>query len=178
MIPATTGSCLTLLPQDMLMPPPSPPEDDTQDDSGFHSGGMSSSTSIEEQQEKTKRKAAMKTSKPTKRSESQPGRINHCESKEMMQKESRKQGRKPSDQLRISQTMVDPPHYCQYGHLPPQAVYAVPPSLVVLPQGRKGTVGKSYLSKLVRLPFIGARQQRNNNLPRPFGEEQGRSFYL
>merc|ERR1719410_2285135 len=64
--------------ENMLMPPPSPPGDDTQDDSGFHSGGHSSNTSYSP---KTKRKSIIKAPKSiAKRSESQPGRMNRCES--------------------------------------------------------------------------------------------------
>merc|ERR1719350_2483889 len=91
------GSChakvlsqLKLDVEDMLMPPPSPARDETQDDSGFHSGGMSSSTSTEHEQlqgGKTKKKSIMKSSKGTKRSESQPGRMNRCESIDLKQKQ-------------------------------------------------------------------------------------------
>merc|ERR1712203_788647 len=63
--------------EDMLMPPPSPPGDETQDDSGFHSGGMSSNNSYSP---KSKRKSIIKPPKTAKRSESQPGRMNRCES--------------------------------------------------------------------------------------------------
>merc|ERR1719278_2158650 len=81
------GSCHA---KDMLMPPPSPARDETQDDSGFHSGGMSSSTSTEHEQMqggKTKKKSIMKNLKGTKRSESQPGRMNRCESIDLKEKQ-------------------------------------------------------------------------------------------
>ena len=60
-----------------------------------------------------------------------------------------------------------------------------PPPILALSAGKKGTVGKSYLSKLVSLPFLGGTRQqppvvygKNNNHPKSFGEEQGRAFYL
>lgn len=188
------GSChnkvmnqLKLDVEDMLMPPPSLPGDDTQDDSGFHSGGMSSSTSTEDQMSKTKRKSIIKTSKSTKRSESQPGRMNRCESidfKEM----GHEPGRKPSDQFRTrSKILAEQGGYGHYGHLPAPGIYTVhpPPPILVQSAGKKGTVGKSYLSKLVSLPFLGGTRQqppvvygKNNNHPKSFGEEQGRAFYL
>ena len=169
------------------MPPPSPPGDDTQDDSGFHSGGMSSSTSTEDQMSKTKRKSIIKTSKSTKRSESQPGRMIRCESidfKEM----AHEPGRKSSDQFRTrSKILAEQGGYGHYGHLPAPGIYTVhpPPPILVQSAGKKGTVGKSYLSKLVSLPFLGGTRQqppvvygKNNNHSKSFGEEQGRAFYL
>jgi hypothetical protein len=174
--------------EDMLMPPPSPPGDETQDDSGFHSGGMSSSTSTEDQQAKTKKKSIIKTSKSTKRSESQPGRMNRCESidfKEMQLHE----GKNNCEVFRTrSKILADHQQaiYGHYGHIPAHAIYAVhpPPPILMQSPVKKGTLGKSYLSKLVSLPFLGGgRQQppvygKNNNLPQTFGEEQGRAFYL
>merc|ERR1719412_1535989 len=98
------GSChakvlsqLKLDVEDMLMPPPSPARDENQDDSGFHSGGMSSSTSTEHEQMqggKTKKKSIMKSSKGTKRSESQPGRMNRCESIDLKKEQTKQKGGK------------------------------------------------------------------------------------
>jgi len=178
--------------EDMLMPPPSPPGDETQDDSGFHSGGMSSSTSTEEQQAKTKKKSIIKTTKSTKRSESQPGRMNRCESidlKEMQQSERKKS----CEVFRTRSKIIADHHhhhqglYGHYGHLPAHGIYAVhpPPPVMLQKSAKQSTLGKSYLSKLVSLPFLGTSRQQapvygknNNNIPQTFGEEQGRTFYL
>jgi len=208
------GSChakvlsqLKLDVEDMLMPPPSPARDETQDDSGFHSGGMSSSTSTEHDQMqggKTKKKSIMKSSKGTKRSESQPGRMNRCESIDLKEK----QKGSSDHQFRTRSKLISEQtaHYGgHYPHMAPHAIYAVHPQvhpaapilvghgqLPPGPVGKKGnssTVGKSYLSKLVSLPFLGgsSRQQqqqqtpnvygKSNNLP-PHNEEHGRAFYL
>ena len=227
----------------MLMPPPSPARDETQDDSGFHSGGMSSSTSTEHDQMqggKTKKKSIMKSSKGTKRSESQPGRMNRCESIDLKEK----QKGSSDHQFRTRSKLISEQtaHYGgHYPHMAPHAIYAVHPQvgfdqspphesdwviqvhpaapilvghgqLPPGPVGKKGNsstvdfisiflssfiffpiihhlqVGKSYLSKLVSLPFLGgsSRQQqqqtpnvygKSNNLP-PHSEEHGRAFYL
>ena len=141
---------------------------------------MSSSTSTEEQENT---KPIMKTSKPTEKSESRSGKIYPIDFKEMLEQEDRKQGWKQGDQLRISKILADDQPPGQYGHLPLHVVYALPPPLLVQPAGKKSTVGKSFLSKLVSLPFLGGARQQSpgvygRNLPQPFGEEQGRGFYL
>lgn len=168
--------------EDMLMPPPSPPRDETQDDSGFHSGGMSSSTSTEETK-KSKKKSIIKMSKSTKRSESQPGRMNRCESIDF------KETQQPTgDHFRTRSVTAE--QHAVYGHypaLPLHPVYAAPAHHA----GRKGTLGRSYLSKLASLPFIGRQPPpvygKNTNQsgpqsfpsgPQAYGEEPGRAFYL
>jgi hypothetical protein len=173
----------------MLMPPPSPPRDDTQDDSGFHSGGMSSSTSTEETK-KSKKKSIIKISKSTKRSESQPGRMNRCESidfKEPLQPEVRH----PGDHFRTRSVVAE--QQAVYGHYPAPPLHPVytAPGPPHPPGGRRGTVGRSYLSKLTSLPFLGRQPPpvygKNTNLsgpqsfpsgPQAYGEEPGRAFYL
>lgn len=172
--------------EDMLMPPPSPEGSETQDDSGFHSGGMSSSTSTEEQQAKTKKKSIIKTSKTTKRSESQPGRMNRCESIDFKELHD---GRKAGEQFNTKSKILEEHQqgvYGHYAHHPSHGIYGVHHPLPVLVQtgGKKGTVGRSYLSKLVNLPFLGGGKHqppvygKNNNVPQAFREEPGRSFYL
>jgi len=206
------GSChakvlsqLKLDVEDMLMPPPSPAQDETQDDSGFHSGGMSSSTSTEHEQMvggKTKKKSIVKSSKGTKRSESQPGRMNRCESIDLKEKQ-----KVSSDQQFRTRSKLISEQQAHYGghypHMPPHAIYAVHPQvhpaapilvghsqLPPPPLGKKGnssTVGKSYLSKLVSLPFLGgSSRQQQQQPPNVYGkssnvqhrEEHGRAFYL
>ena len=131
--------------QDMLMPPPSPARDETQDDSGFHSGGMSSSTSTEHEQlhqivaGKTKKKSIMKSSKGTKRSESQPGRMNRCESIDLKKEQTKQKGGKggagPDHQFRTVRSKMMPgdqqaAHYGgHYPHMGPHAIYAVHPQV-------------------------------------------------
>jgi len=208
------GSChakvlsqLKLDVEDMLMPPPSPARDETQDDSGFHSGGMSSSTSTEHEQMqggKTKKKSIMKSSKGTKRSESQPGRMNRCESIDLKEKQK---GGSSDHQFRTRSKLISEQQAGHYGgHYPHMApIYAVhpqvhpagpilvghgqlPPAAAGGKKSNSSTVGKSYLSKLVSLPFLGgsSRQHqanvpnvygKNSNLP-PHSEEHGRAFYL
>ena len=115
----------------MLMPPPSPARDETQDDSGFHSGGMSSSTSTEHDQMqggKTKKKSIMKSSKGTKRSESQPGRMNRCESIDLKEK----QKGSSDHQFRTRSKLISEQtaHYGgHYPHMAPHAIYAVHPQV-------------------------------------------------
>ena len=172
----------------MLMPPPSPPADDTQDDSGFHSGGHSSNNSYSP---KTKRKSIIKQPKSfAKRSESQPGRMNRCESIDF--KEAFHDSRH-SEVLRTRSKIISD-HALTYGQGlyvpgPPGSVYSVaPPILVQNSNGKKGTVNRSYLSKLVNFPFMGSSKTqspssiygKNNNLPPPhhYEDESGRSFYL
>jgi hypothetical protein len=209
------GSChakvlsqLKLDVEDMLMPPPSPARDETQDDSGFHSGGMSSSTSTEHEQMqggKTKKKSIMKSSKGTKRSESQPGRMNRCESIDLKEKQK---GNSSDHQFRTRSKLISEQAAAHYGghypHMAAHAIYAVhpaapilvghgqlPPAATVGKKGNSSTVGKSYLSKLVSLPFLGggsSRQQQPANVPNVYGkssnlppqhsEEHGRAFYL
>ena len=70
------------------MPPPSPPSDETTDDSGFHSGWMPSNSSCYP-------KSIIKPCKTVKRSESQPERMNLCESIDF--KEAFRDGRKTSE---------------------------------------------------------------------------------
>ena len=129
----------------MLMPPPSPARDETQDDSGFHSGGMSSSTSTEHEQlhqivaGKTKKKSIMKSSKGTKRSESQPGRMNRCESIDLKKEQTKQKGGKggagPDHQFRTVRSKMMPgdqqaAHYGgHYPHMGPHAIYAVHPQV-------------------------------------------------
>ena len=115
----------------MLMPPPSPARDETQDDSGFHSGGMSSSTSTEHEQMvggKTKKKSIVKSSKGTKRSESQPGRMNRCESIDLKEKQ-----KVSSDQQFRTRSKLISEQQAHYGghypHMPPHAIYAVHPQV-------------------------------------------------
>ena len=131
--------------QDMLMPPPSPARDETQDDSGFHSGGMSSSTSTEHEQlhqivaGKTKKKSIMKSSKGAKRSESQPGRMNRCESIDLKKEQAKPKGGKggagPDHQFRTVRSKMMPgdqqaAHYGgHYPHMGPHAIYAVHPQV-------------------------------------------------
>lgn len=173
----------------MLMPPPSPPGDDTQDDSGFHSGGHSSTNSYSP---KTKRKSIIKQPKSfAKRSESQPGRMNRCESIDF--KEAFHE-RKHSEVLRTRSKIISD-HAVNYGGGlyvpgPPGSIYSVtPPILVQNSQGKKGTVNsRSYLSKLVNFPFLGSSKSpspgsiygKNNNIPPPhqYEDQSGRSFYL
>ena len=122
--------------QDMLMPPPSPARDETQDDSGFHSGGMSSSTSTEHEQlhqivaGKTKKKSIMKSSKGTKRSESQPGRMNRCESIDLKEKQK---GSSSDHQFRTRSKLISEQQAAHYGghfpHMAPHAIYAVHPQV-------------------------------------------------
>jgi len=175
--------------ENMLMPPPSPPGDDTQDDSGFHSGGHSSNTSYSP---KTKRKSIIKQPKSfAKRSESQPGRMNRCESIDF--KEAF-QDRKHSEVLRTRSKIISD-HALNYGGGlyvpgPPGSIYSVaPPILVQNSHGKKGTVNsRSYLSKLVNFPFLGSSKSpspgsiygKNNNIPPPhqYEDQSGRSFYL
>ena len=113
------------------MPPPSPARDETQDDSGFHSGGMSSSTSTEHDQMqggKTKKKSIMKSSKGTKRSESQPGRMNRCESIDLKEK----QKGSSDHQFRTRSKLISEQtaHYGgHYPHMAPHAIYAVHPQV-------------------------------------------------
>ena len=127
------------------MPPPSPARDETQDDSGFHSGGMSSSTSTEHEQlhqivaGKTKKKSNMKSSKGTKRSESQPGRMNRCESIDLKKEQTKQKGGKggagPDHQFRTVRSKMMPgdqqaAHYGgHYPHMGPHAIYAVHPQV-------------------------------------------------
>merc|ERR1719350_2692298 len=208
------GSChakdlsqLKLDVEDMLMPPPSPSRDETQDDSGFHSGGMSSSTSTEHEQMqggKTKKKSIMKSSKGTKRSESQPGRMNRCESIDLKEK-----GSSSDHQFRTRSKLISEQQAVHYGghfpHMAPHAIYAVhpqihpaapilvghgqlPPAAAAGKKSNSSTVGKSYLSKLVSLPFLsGSSRQHQANVPNVYGknsnlpphtEEHGRAFYL
>ena len=219
------------------MPPPSPAQDETQDDSGFHSGGMSSSTSTEHEQMvggKTKKKSIVKSSKGTKRSESQPGRMNRCESIDLKEKQ-----KVSSDQQFRTRSKLISEQQAHYGghypHMPPHAIYAVHPQVGLItlnilmnviatqvlpaapilvghsqlpppPLGKKGNsstvdyhlfphlddppdaqVGKSYLSKLVSLPFLGgSSRQQQQQPPNVYGkssnvqhrEEHGRAFYL
>ena len=115
----------------MLMPPPSPARDETQDDSGFHSGGMSSSTSTEHEQMqggKTKKKSIMKSSKGTKRSESQPGRMNRCESIDLKEKQK---GGSSDHQFRTRSKLISEQQVAHYGgHYPHMApIYAVHPQV-------------------------------------------------
>merc|ERR1719445_549872 len=142
--------------ENMLMPPPSPPGDETQDDSGFHSGGHSSNNSYSP---KTKRKSIIKQPKSfAKRSESQPGRMNRCESIDF--KEAFHDSRH-SEVLRTRSKIISD-HALTYGQGlyvpgPPGSVYSVaPPILVQNSNGKKGTVIRSYLSKLVNFPFMGS----------------------
>ena len=113
------------------MPPPSPARDETQDDSGFHSGGMSSSTSTEHEQMvggKTKKKSIVKSSKGTKRSESQPGRMNRCESIDL--KEKQKVSSDQQFRTRSKLISEQKAHYGgHYPHMPPHAIYAVHPQV-------------------------------------------------
>ena len=113
------------------MPPASPAGDEMQDDSGFHSGGMSSSTSTEHEQMvggKTKKKSIMKSSKGTKRSESQPGRMNRCESIDLKEKQ-----KVNSDQQFRTRSKLISEQQAHYGghfaHMPPHAIYAVHPQV-------------------------------------------------
>ena len=179
----------------MLMPPPSPPGDDTQDDSGFHSGGHSSNNSYSP---KTKRKSIIKAPKSiAKRSESQPGRMNRCESidfkdasfhdKRKHSEVFRTRSRIISDHAGVSYGVV-PPLGQLYG--PPSSIYSVAPPMLVqaAPPGKKASsVQRSYLSKLVNFPFKGSNKNaapsiygKNNNLPPPphYEDESGRTFYL
>ena len=173
----------------MLMRPPSPPGDDTQDDSGFHSGGHSSNTSYSP---KTKRKSIIKQPKSfAKRSESQPGRMNRCESIDFKEAFH---DRKHSEVLRTRSKIISD-HAANYGGGlyvpgPPGSIYSVtPPILVQNSHGKKGTVNsRSYLSKLVNFPFLGSSKSqspgsiygKNNNIPPPhqYEDQSGRSFYL
>jgi len=181
--------------ENMLMPPPSPPGDDTQDDSGFHSGGHSSNNSYSP---KTKRKSIIKAPKSiAKRSESQPGRMNRCESidfkdasfhdKRKHSEVFRTRSRIISDHAGVSYGVV-PPLGQLYG--PPSSIYSVAPPMLVqaAPPGKKASsVQRSYLSKLVNFPFKGSNKNaapsiygKNNNLPPPphYEDESGRTFYL
>ena len=117
----------------MLMPPPSPARDETQDDSGFHSGGMSSSTSTEHEQMqggKTKKKSIMKNLKGSKRSESQPGRMNRCESIDLKEKQK---GSSDHHQFRSRSKLLSEQKVAHYGghfpHMGPHAIYAVHPQV-------------------------------------------------
>jgi len=208
------GSChakvlsqLKLDVEDMLMPPPSPARDETQDDSGFHSGGMSSSTSTEHEQMqggKTKKKSIMKNLKGSKRSESQPGRMNRCESIDLKEKQK---GSSDHHQFRSRSKLLSEQKVAHYGghfpHMGPHAIYAVhpqvhpatpilvghgqlPPPAAPSKKGNSATVGKSYLSKLVSLPFM-VGSTRHQQPPNVYGnnsgslqqsEEHGRAFYL
>jgi hypothetical protein len=154
---------------------------------------------------KTKKKSIMKSSKGTKRSESQPGRMNRCESIDLKEKQK---GNSSDHQFRTRSKLISEQQAAHYGgHYPhmapiyavhPQQVHPAGPILVghgQLPPAAAGgkksnssTVGKSYLSKLVSLPFLGgsSRQHqanvpnvygKNSNLP-PHSEEHGRAFYL
>ena len=164
----------------MLMPPPSPPSDETQDDSGFHSGGMSSNNSYSP---KVKRKSIIKPPKSAKRSESQPGRMNRCESIDF--KEAFHEGRKTSEVFRTRSKIISD-HNGTYGNglYGPQPIYSGPPPILVQNASKKGTVNKSYLSKLVNFPFMGSNKNnppiygKNNNLPPNYEDETGRTFYL
>jgi len=166
--------------EDMLMPPPSPPSDETQDDSGFHSGGMSSNNSYSP---KVKRKSIIKPPKSAKRSESQPGRMNRCESIDF--KEAFHEGRKTSEVFRTRSKIISD-HNGTYGNglYGPQPIYSGPPPILVQNASKKGTVNKSYLSKLVNFPFMGSNKNnppiygKNNNLPPNYEDETGRTFYL
>merc|ERR1719187_45655 len=168
--------------EDMLMPPPSPPGDETQDDSGFHSGGMSSNNSYSP---KSKRKSIIKPPKTAKRSESQPGRMNRCESIDF--KEAFNDGRKTSEVFRTRSKIISD-HNGTYGNAVygPPTVYSAPPPPPILVQNgnKKGTVNRSYLSKLVNFPFMGSNKNhppiygKNNNLPPNYEDESGRTFYL
>lgn len=164
----------------MLMPPPSPPGDETQDDSGFHSGGMSSNNSYSP---KSKRKSIIKPPKTAKRSESQPGRMNRCESIDF--KEAFNDGRKNSEVFRTRSKIISD-HNGTYGNAVygPPPVYSAPPPILVPNANKKGTVNRSYLSKLVNFPFMGSNKNhppiygKNNNLPPNYEDESGRTFYL
>jgi len=166
--------------EDMLMPPPSPPGDETQDDSGFHSGGMSSNNSYSP---KSKRKSIIKPPKTAKRSESQPGRMNRCESIDF--KEAFNDGRKNSEVFRTRSKIISD-HNGTYGNAVygPPPVYSAPPPILVPNANKKGTVNRSYLSKLVNFPFMGSNKNhppiygKNNNLPPNYEDESGRTFYL
>merc|ERR1712218_429115 len=183
------GSCHA---KDMLMPPPSPARDETQDDSGFHSGGMSSSTSTEHEQMqggKTKKKSIMKSSKGTKRSESQPGRMNRCESIDLKEKQK---GSSSDHQFRTRSKLIVEQQTAHYGghypHMAPHAIYAghpqvhtaapilvghgqLPPAATAGKKSNSSTVGKSYLSKLVSLPFLGgSSRQHQANVPNVYGK--------
>ena len=154
--------------KDMLMPPPSPEGgDETQDDSGFHSGGMSSSTTSTEAVtvSRTKRKSIIKSSKSTaKRSESQPSRMSRCESMDMKELAAAN-GVRTRPRMIGEQTVVyggfhpiytpHPPHPPPPNPHPPHQPH--PPPLASKKGG--GTVGRSYLQKLVSLPFLGGRSQ-------------------
>ena len=177
------------------MPPPSPPGDETQDDSGFHSGGHSSNNSYSP---KTKRKSIIKQPKSTaKRSESQPGRMNRCESIDF--KEAFNDNRKHSEVFRTRSRIISE-HTINYGpgmgmYGPPSSIYSVgsgsvvppPPPPILVQNCKKPSVNRSYLSKLVNFPFMGSSKQsapsiygKNNNLPPPphYEDESGRNFYL
>ena len=75
-----------------------------------------------------------------------------------------------------------------YPHLhPPHPIYTVHPPAPLLHPSKKGTVGRSYLSKLAHLPFLPGRPSApiaqvygaNHALGGYAGEEQaGRAFYL
>ena len=184
----------------MLMPPASQSEDETQDDSGFHSGGHSSNTSYSP---KNRRKSIMKQSKSAaKRSESQPGRMNRCESIDFKDSKSFKDSsRKHSEVFRTRSRIISEhninflppaPPLAVYGPLspPPSSVYSCggpppPPPMIVQ---KKGSTNKGVLSKLVSLPFMGSNKTNvpsiygKNNLPPPhpahYEDESGRNFYL
>ena len=171
----------------MLMPPSTPDGDETQDDSGFHSGGHSSNTSSSP---KTRRKSIMKSSSKTaaKRSESHPGRMNRCESIDFKDRKSSEVFRARS---RIISEFVTPAAPMSLGHHygPPSSLYSCGPPIILQP-GKKGSINKSYLSKLVSLPFISSSKsnvpsiyggKNNNHLPPPpthYEDESGRTFYL
>ena len=131
------------------MPPPRPPSDETQDDSGFHSGGMSSNNSYSP---KSKRKSIIKPPKNAKRSESQPGRMNRCESIDF--KEAFHHGRKTSEVFRTrSKIISDHNGNAFYG---PPTVYSGPTPMLLPNGNKKGTVNRSYWGKLVNFPFMGS----------------------
>lgn len=183
--------------EDMLMPPPSPPGDETQDDSGFHSGGMSSS-GTGSCSPKTKRKSIMKTSKTAKRSESQPGRINRCESIDFKEVQMYQHGgeagvqKPPTDMFRTRSRIVSghENNYGVYGP-PSSSFYGVPPHPPVLCSSKKRPVNRNYLQKLVSFPLFGSNRNSihqahqhpppmygKTNKPPEFEAEAGRTFYL
>ena len=139
----------------------------------------SSSTSTEEHTSKSKKKSIIKTSKSTKRSESQPGRVGRGESAE-----GRRSGGGGGEGYRRCKVVGE---HQYYPHLhPPHPIYTVHPPAPLLHHApsKKGTVGRSYLSKLAQLPFLPSRQPQ---LAQVYGasslggyteQEQARAFYL
>jgi len=209
-------SQLNLDVEDLLMPPPSQPGDsETQDDSGFHSAGMSSS-GTGSYSPKSEKKTSLKNPKSTaKRSESQPGRINRSKSTDFKEAPSYHHGSEgvskshlSSDVFRTRSRILPGNHehnYCLYGpHASP--IYGVPPPShrpVECSSGKKKSINKSYLQKLVSFPLFGNskshshhphqhqhQHQHHHPPPHPnqgygkgyksseFDAESGRTFYL